>query len=144
MASSDPPLVEVKENKTKKRAPRKFALASQIVNPDVGVGSPDHKYVPCSNQNGEVQSPVWMFFRFGSQIWRKHSLGHVSAIAKLLGVRRFAIAVSAAAPKLFQSILKMSTVGHFIFARQLLQMSAPKAKFWSREITQILLLRGQA
>ena len=59
---SDPPLVEVQENKTKKRDPR-FAPSSHIVDPDVGVGSADDEYVPCSSQNGEMQSPVWMFFR---------------------------------------------------------------------------------
>ena len=81
---------------------------------------------------------------FESQIWRKHILGYVSAIAKLLGVGRFAIAVPAAAPKHFQFTLKMITVGQIIFATQLLQMPAPKAKLFSHEITQILFLRSRA
>ena len=63
MASSAPPVVKVEENKTKKRAPRKCAPSSHVVDPGVAIGSPDDEYVPCSNQNWEVQSPVWMFFR---------------------------------------------------------------------------------
>ena len=73
-----------------------------------------------------MQSPVWTFFWLEFQTLRKHSLGYVSAIAELMGVGQFAIAVSAAAPKHFQFTLKMITVGQLIFATQLLQMPAPR------------------
>ena len=62
MVSRHSPLVEVQENKTKTGVPRKCALSSFIVDPDA-VGSPENEYVPCSNQDGPVQSPVWVFFR---------------------------------------------------------------------------------
>ena len=64
-------------------------------------------------------------------------MGYVSANAKMLGVGRFAIAVSAAAPKHFQNMLKMITVGQLIVATQLLQMPVPNAKLFSHDITQI-------
>ena len=86
MASSDPPLVEVQANKTKKRAPH-CAPSSHIVDPDVGVGSADDEYVPCSSQNGEVQSPVWMFFRLHKSDLEKAQPGPRQCYCKVAGCR---------------------------------------------------------
>ena len=123
MVSSVSPLVEVQENKTKTGVPRKCAPSSHIVDPDA-VGPPENEYA--ATRTGQCSRRCGRSSGFESQIWRKHSLGYVSANAKLLSVGRFAIAVSAAAPKHFQFTLKMITVGQLIFATQLLQMPAPR------------------
>ena len=143
MVSSDSPLVEVQENKTKTGVPRKCAPSSFIVDPDA-IGSPETNMYHAAARTGQCSRRCGRCSGFGNQIWRKHSLGYVSAIAKLLGVGRFAIAMPAAAPKHFQFTLKMITVGQIIFATQLLQRPAPKAKLFSHEITHIGFLRSRA
>ena len=85
MASSAPPVVKVEENKTKKRAPRKCAPSSHVVDPGVAIGSRDDENVPCSNQNGEVQSPVWMFFRLRKSELQKAQLGPRQCCCKVVG-----------------------------------------------------------
>ena len=84
MVSSDSPLVEVQENKTKTGVPRKCALSSFIVDPDA-VGSPENEYVPCSNQNGAVQSPVWTFFRLRKSDLEKAQPGLRQCYCKVVG-----------------------------------------------------------
>ena len=85
MASSARPVVKVEGNKTKKRAPRKCAPSSHVVDPGVAIGSPDDEYVPCSNQNGEVQSPVWMFFRLRKSDLEKAQPGPRQCYCKVAG-----------------------------------------------------------
>ena len=115
MVSSDSPLVEVQEIKTKTGGPRKCALSSHNVDPDA-IGSPENEYVQCSNQNGTVQSPVWTFFTLRKSDLETAQLGLRQCYCKVAGC---------------------GAVGQLIFATQLLQMPAPKAKLFSHEITQI-------
>ena len=85
MVSSDSPLVEVQENKTKTGVPRKCALSWHNVDPDA-VGLRKTNMYNAATRTGQCSRRCGRSSDFESLIWRMHSLGYVSAIANLFGV----------------------------------------------------------
>ena len=143
MVSSDSPFVEVQENKTKTRVPRKCAFSSHIVDPDA-VGSPENEYVACSSQNGAVQSPVWTFFRLRPSDLEKAPFGLRQCYCKVAGcgaVRNRSVSGSTKALSVdFEDDHRWPVD----FCNAVVADARAKAKLISNEITQTSFLRSRA